>query len=67
MEGRTVAPSWLLDPTPQGQEPAWSPPCSIAGSGHPQTTHLQLSFCIAGVFLKQLGVSELDRSALLRI
>lgn len=64
MEGRTVAPSWLLDPTPQGQEPVWSPPQT---PGHPQTTHLQLSFCIAGVFLKQLGVSELDRSALLRI
>lgn len=36
-------------------------------SGHLQTTRLHLSFCIADVFLKQLDVSELDRSALLRI
>lgn len=67
MEGGTIAPRWHLNPAPQGQEPAWSPPRSIAGSAHPQTIHLQLSFCIAGVFLKQLGISELDRSALLRI
>lgn len=39
---------------------------SIAGSGHLQTTHLHLSFCISDVFVKQLDVSELDRSALLR-
>lgn len=38
-----------------------------AVSGHLQTTRLHLSFCIADVFLKQLDVSELDRSALLRI
>lgn len=43
--------------------PSWS----IAVSGHLQTTRLHLSFCIADVFLEQLDVSELDRSALLRI
>lgn len=43
--------------------PSWF----AAVSGHLQTTRLHLSFCIADVFLKQLDVSELDRSALLRI
>lgn len=43
--------------------PSWS----LAVSGHLQTTRFHLSFCIADVFLKQLDVSELDRSALLRI
>lgn len=43
--------------------PSWP----IAVSGHLQTTRFHLSFCIADVFLKQLDVSELDRSALLRI
>lgn len=45
-----------------GSAPSWP----IAGSGHLQTTHLHLSFCISDVFVKQLDVSELDRSALLR-
>lgn len=44
-------------------QPSWS----TAVSGHLQTTRLHLSFCIADVFFKQLDVSELDRSALLRI
>lgn len=42
--------------------PSWP----IAGSGHLQTTRFHLSFCISDVFVKQLDVSELDRSALLR-
>lgn len=42
--------------------PSWP----IASSGHLQTTRFHLSFCISDVFVKQLDVSELDRSALLR-
>lgn len=45
-----------------GSTPSWP----IAGLGHLQTTRLHLSFCISDVFVQQLDVSELDRSALPR-
>lgn len=44
-----------------------SPLLALAASSHLPATRLHLSFCLADVFLKQLDVSELDRSALLRI
>lgn len=49
-----------------GLRAAWLPPVALPASSHLPATRLHLSFCIADVFLKQLDVRELDRSALLR-
>lgn len=45
---------------------AWLPLVALPAPSHLPATRLHLSFCIADVFLKQLDVRELDRSALLR-
>ena len=62
-----AAPVWRAGRQDPGKPWEGQPSWSTTVSGHLQTTRLHLSFCIADVFLKQLDVSELDRSALLRI